>query len=102
MIPSKECMKSILKYISEHAKVKVDDMAYHNIEIGSLNVSTLLEQMSKEGKYTMEEIAYNFLQCYYNRLVDANINHKDEKTIMSPTSSIVGLTLLGAEFMIQD
>ena len=63
-MPNKECMKEILKFISENAKVKVDDMAFHNITVSTLNVSTLLDKMSKEGKYTIEEIAYNFLQCY--------------------------------------
>ena len=60
MMTNKECMKAILKFVSENAKVKVDDMAFHNITVSTLNVSMLLEQMSKEGKYTIEEIAYNF------------------------------------------
>ena len=28
MMPNKECMKAILKFVSENAKVKVDDMAF--------------------------------------------------------------------------
>lgn len=51
MIPNKECMKAILKFVSENAKVKVDDMAFHNITVSTLNVSMILEQMSKEGSY---------------------------------------------------
>ena len=47
MMPNKECMKAILKFVSENAKVKVDDMAFHNITVSTLNVSMLLEQMSK-------------------------------------------------------
>lgn len=38
MIPNKECMKAILKFVSENAKVKVDDMAFHNITVSTLNV----------------------------------------------------------------
>lgn len=101
MMPNKECMKDILKYVSENAKVKVDDMAFHNITISSLNVSMLLEQMSKEGKYTIEDIAYNFLQCYNNGLVDAKINYQSSNLIQSTTSDIYGITFAGIDFMNQ-
>lgn len=101
MMPNKECMKDILKYVSENAKVKVDDMAFHNITISSLNVSMLLERMSKEGKYTIEDIAYNFLQCYNNGLVDAKINYQSSNLIQSTTSDIYGITFAGIDFMNQ-
>lgn len=94
-------MKDILKYVSENAKVKVDDMAFHNITISSLNVSMLLERMSKEGKYTIEDIAYNFLQCYNNGLVDAKINYQSSNLIQSTTSDIYGITFAGIDFMNQ-
>lgn len=101
MMPNKECMKDILKYVSENAKVKVDDMAFHNITISSLNVSMLLERMSKEGKYTIEDIAYNFLQCYNNGLVDAKINYQSSNLIQSTTRDIYGITFAGIDFMNQ-
>lgn len=101
MIPNKECMKDILKFISENAKVKVDNMAFHNITVSTLNISMILEQMSKEGEYTIEEIAYNFLQCYYNGLINANINFQ-QKMIQSSTSDILGITFAGIDFMNQD
>lgn len=100
-MPNKECMKDILKYVSENAKVKVDDMAFHNITISSLNVSMLLERMSKEGKYTIEDIAYNFLQCYNNGLVDAKINYQSSNLIQSTTRDIYGITFAGIDFMNQ-
>lgn len=101
MIPNKECMKDILKFISENAKVKVDDMAFHNITVSTLDISTLLDKMSKKGKYTIEEIAYNFLQCYYNGLINANINFQ-QKMIQSSTSDILGITFSGISFLNQD
>lgn len=101
MIPNKECMKDILKFVSENAKVKVDNMAFHNITVSTLNISMILEQMSKEGEYTIEEIAYNFLQCYYNGLINANINFQ-QKMIQSSTSDIIGITFAGIDFMNQD
>ena len=101
MIPSRECMKDILKFGSENAKVKVDNMAFHNITVSTLNISTLLDIMSKEEKYTIEEVAYNFLQCYYNGLINANINFH-QKMIQSSTSDILGITFAGMDFMNQD
>ena len=100
MIPNKECMKDILKFVSENAKVKVDDMAFHNITVSTLDVSTLLDKMSKEGRYTIEEIAYNFLQCHYNGLINANIKFQ-QKMIQSSTSEILGITFTGIDFMNQ-
>lgn len=101
MIPNKQCMKDILQYICENAKVKVNNTTFRNITVSTLNISTLLEQMSEEGKYTIEEIAYNFLQCYYNGLINANINFQN-KIIQSSTSDILGATFTGINFMNQD
>lgn len=101
MIPNKKCMKDILKFVSENAKVKVDDMAFHNITVSTLNISTLLDKMSKEGKYTIEEIAYNFLQCHYNGFINVNINFQ-QKMIQSSTSDILGITFAGIDFMNQN
>lgn len=98
MIPNKQCMKEILKYICEHNKVKVRTDACYNISLSSLNVSTLLEQMSKETTYSLEELAYNFMQCYYNGLIYVNFNYQ-QKDILSATSDINGITLRGMEFM---
>lgn len=101
MIPNKKCMKDILQYISDNAKIKVENMAYHDIRLSSMNVTMLLEEISKEGKYKIEEIAYNFMQCYNDKLVYANIVYKDSKTVQSVKSDILGLTLKGIEFINQ-
>lgn len=99
MLPSKQCMKDILKYVSQNINVEVDNMDFHNITVNSFNLSTLLEQMPKEGKYTMEEIAYNFLQCYNNKLIDAQISYQSPKSIQSSTSFIYGVSLSGVDFI---
>lgn len=57
--------------------------------------------MYKGRKYTIEEIAYNFLQCYYNGLINANINFQ-QNMIQSSTSDILGITFAGIGFMNQD
>lgn len=101
MMPNKQCMKDVLEFISENTTVEVDDMLYHNIILSTLNISTLLDKMSKEGKYTIEEIAYNFLQCYYNGLINADIKYQ-QKMIQSATSNIIGITFAGIDFINQN
>lgn len=101
MMPNKQCMKDVLEFISENTTVEVDDILYHNIILSTLNISTLLDKMSKEGKYTIEEIAYNFLQCYYNGLINADIKYQ-QKMIQSATSNIIGITFAGIDFINQN
>lgn len=55
-----------------------------------------------KGKYTIEDIAYNFLQCYNNGLIDAKINYQSSNLIQSTTSDIYGITFRGIDFMNQD
>ena len=61
MLPNKQCMKDILKYVSENSKVQVTDMAYHNIKLDSLNITLLLEKMSSESTQlkTLRTISFN-------------------------------------------
>ena len=100
-MPNKQCMKDVLEFISENTTVEVDDILYHNIILSTLNISTLLDKMSKEGKYTIEEIAYNVLQCYYNGLINADIKYQ-QKMIQSATSNIIGITFAGIDFINQN
>ena len=101
MIPNKQCMKDILKFISENAKVRVDNMGFHNITISTLNVTTLLDKMSKEGERPIDEVAYNFLQCYYNEFINVNIKFQ-QGMIQSATSDIIGITFAGVDFLNQN
>lgn len=96
-----QCMKDILLYVSEHIKVKVEKMNSNNIDIFSTNISTLLEKMSKEGKYTIEEIAYNLIQCHRYGYIDIDIQYLNSHTIQSATSNIWGVTFAGIDFMNQ-
>ena len=82
MIPNKQCMRDILKFVSENAKVKVDDTEFRNITMSTLNVAHLLNKMPKEGKHTIEEVAYNFLQCYYNGFIKADIKFQQKMMII--------------------
>lgn len=50
-------------------------MPYYNIKTSTLNISMVLDNMAKEGMYTIEEIAYNFLQCYYNGFINVDLKY---------------------------
>ena len=99
MLPDKQCMIDILKFISENNQVKVVDGSYHNISLGSLSVSNFLKDMSAKTEYDMDTIAYNFMQCYNHGLVEAKFNYKDSKTIMASTSTIYYVTVKGVNFI---
>lgn len=94
-------MRDILRFISENNQVKVDSRCFYDVDISSLNLSTLLSQMSSEKKYSAQEIAYNFFQCYYNNFVIAKINYKGQSVVASSLSDIYGVTLSGIDFMNQ-
>lgn len=101
MLPNKQCMRDVLRFISENNQVKVDSGCFYDVDISSLNLSTLLSQMSSEKKYSAQEIAYNFFQCYYNNFVIAKINYKGQSVVASSLSDIYGVTLSGIDFMNQ-
>ena len=98
MLPNKNCMKDILLYISENIKVKVDSMHYYTIDFCSLNFSTLLAEMSTTTNYSVEEIAYNLIQCIHCNFINTRSDQNGSK-IQSSTSCIFGITFQGIEFM---
>lgn len=102
MKPNKECMKDILLFISENTKIKVEDDDFHKIDLSFINVSYLLDKMAKEGKYSIEEIAYNLIQCKNYGLLDVNFDYQNNHIIQSSKSNILGITLMGVDFMNQD
>lgn len=101
MTPNKQCMKDVLKFVSENAKVEVYDMPYYNIKTSTLNISMVLDNMAKEGTYTIEEIAYNFLQCYYSGFINVDLKCQQDM-IQSSISDIIGITFAGINFLNQD
>lgn len=99
MKPNKECMKDVLNYICECTKIEVDKYSFNNIKLDNTNLSTLIESMKNTTAYSAEEIAYNFLQCYYDGYVNANISFNGPSIITSPKSDIIGVTLKGVDFI---
>ena len=54
--------------------------------------------MSNKTNYDINTIAYNFIQCYNNDLVEAKINFQGN-IVESSKSRIYGVTFKGIEFM---
>jgi hypothetical protein len=93
-------MKDILLYVESNTGVTIDKMAFCNINIVSTNISTVISELSKDGKYTLEEVAFNLLGCNKYHLLDMEIkNQNNSHVIQSATSYIYGLTLEGIAFI---
>lgn len=58
MQSNKQCMKDILKYISENISIKVDP-DNRNIVLSRISLSTIITELSKDEKYQKDEIVYN-------------------------------------------
>lgn len=91
------CIKDILVYINENTSIKVEDYGCHNIDLRTPGIPELLEFLSKE-KYSLEEIAYNLIQCKYMGLAQIDFIYSGS-TIKCATSSIGMVTPLGMEFI---
>lgn len=98
MQSNKQCMKDIIKYTSENTNVKIDDDS-RNIVLSKIELSTILTELSKDGKYKKDEIMYNLLKCHKYRLIVANISMSGNTIIIPGKSEIYDTTLDGEKFL---
>lgn len=97
MVKNDNCIKDILVYINENTSVKVEKYGYHDIDIRTPGVTELLDSLSKE-KYSLEEVAYNLIQCKNMGLAEIHLNR--DGSIIRCASSLIGeITPLGMEFI---
>lgn len=97
MVKNDNCIKDILVYINENTSIKVEDYGYHDIDLRTPGIPELLDSLSKE-KYSLEEIAYNLIQCQCMGFAEIHLNRVGS-TIKCATSSIGVVTPLGMEFI---
>lgn len=57
-----KCMREILKYIDENTGVKIDEMD-NTISLKSTELYTVVNNLSENGEFKPEVIAYNTLLC---------------------------------------
>ena len=74
---------------------------HHNLVINGkifLSKSEILSNLSKDNKYSIEEVAFNLVKCDKMHLIDANL-YTQGNTIKSAQSDIYGLTCYGEQFI---
>lgn len=72
MKSNKQCMKDILKYVTENTKVSVDgDNKYINLIC--TDIEDIVVALLQNTNYKKEEIIYNILKCNKYQLIDTNI-----------------------------
>lgn len=98
MQSNKQCMKDIIKYISENTNVKIDEDS-RNIVLSKIGLSTIITELSKDEKYQKIEIVYNLLKCHKYRLIEANISMNGNVIIVGK-SEIHDTTIAGEKFLI--
>ncbi len=94
---NQQCMKDIIKYISDHTCIKIDSDS-RNIVLSRIGLSTLITELSKDEKYQKDEIVYNLLKCQKYRLIEANISMSGN-TIIIAKSEIHDTTIAGEKFL---
>ena len=90
MVINEQCMKDILIYLDGNSTITVNDFGIRDIEIRT--------DLSKTGKYSIEEVAYNFIKCYDMDFVSANLCRQGS-TIKAASSDIYGVTKSGENFI---
>ena len=98
MTTNEQCMKDILTFIDENTSVKVRTSSYNDIELRAPGISSILTALSKDNKYSIEEVAFNLVKCDKLHLIDANI-YTQRNTIKSAQSDIYGITCYGEQFI---
>ena len=98
MTTNEQCMKDILTFIDENTSVKVRTSSNNDIELRAPGISSILTALSKDNKYSIEEVAFNLVKCDKLHLIDANI-YTQGNTIKSAQSDIYGITYYGEQFI---
>lgn len=66
-----KCIKKILEYIDQNTGVKIDQMD-NTISLKSTELYTVVNNLSKDGEFKPEEVAYNTLLCEKFNLINCN------------------------------
>ena len=98
MTTNEQCMKDILTFIDENTSVKVRTSSNNDIELRAPGISSILTALSKDNKYSIEEVAFNLVKCDKLHLIDANL-YTQGNTIKSAQSDIYGITCYGEQFI---
>lgn len=98
MTTNEQCMKDILTFIDENTSVKVRTSSNNDIELRAPGISSILTALSKDNKYSIEEVAFNLVKCDKLHLIDAKLCTQGN-IIKSAQSDIYGITCYGEQFV---
>ena len=98
MTTNEQCMKDILTFIDENTSIKVRTSSNNDIELRAPGISSILTALSKDNKYSIEEVAFNLVKCDKLHLIDANL-YTQGNTIKSAQRDIYGITCYGEQFI---
>lgn len=98
MKSNKQCIKDIIKYISENTYVKISPDGKDAV-LSRIGLSAIITELSKDEKYQKDEILYNFLKCHKLHLIEANI-HINKNVIVIDRCEIHDTTIAGEKFLI--
>lgn len=102
MQSNETCMRTILKYIDENTGVKIDEMD-NTISLRSTELYTVVNNLSKNGEYKPEEVAYNTLLCekfgYINCRFERNSNGN---SFVMGKCPITDITPEGEQFLMKE
>ena len=98
MVINEQCMKDILIYLDGNSTITVNDFGIRDNEIRTPGITELLNDLSKTGKYSIEEVAYNFIKCCDMDFISANLCRQGS-VIKAALSDIYGITKDGENFI---
>lgn len=81
-----------------NSTITVNDFGIRDIEIRTPGITELLNDLSKTGKYSIEEVAYNFIKCCDMDFISANLCRQGS-VIKAALSDIYGITKDGENFI---
>lgn len=98
MIENIACMKDIVEFVSDNAKVVVD--SNDKFHLTSTSLYKIIENLSKEKEYEKETIISSFLLCCQYNYIKSNTF---DNNLSSPTSftscKVTNVTSQGIKFL---
>lgn len=92
-----KCIKKILEYIDLNTGVKIDQMD-DTISLKSINFLMVINEVSKDGEFSAEIVAYNTLLCKKFGLIECKFEQNGNSYI-NGKCNIFDTTIKGEQFL---
>ncbi len=91
------CMKKILEFVDQNTGVEIEPMD-DIMSLKSISLSTVVNEVSKDGIFTAEEVAYNTLLCKKFEFIEASFT-QNENVLVKEKCNIFDITIKGEQFL---